>query len=184
MALAAVFSVTIPILFLGTAYFKDKWRWICFASCLSCVAGNLLTGTRSGWLTSAVVLFIIAFLYVKKIWKLFVGVLVVAACLGGIFHAFPKLEARLMTIDHFDTETSITERFKMWQSASHIWKDHPALGIGVGQYRQAYQTTYCLPDSLDYKRKPEQRLQHPHSNFMLILAEAGTFGGAACFFSF
>lgn len=48
MALAAVYSVTIPILFLGTAEFNGKWRWICFAACLSCVAGNLFTGTRSG----------------------------------------------------------------------------------------------------------------------------------------
>ncbi len=70
----------------------------------------------------------------------------------------------------------------MWHSAADIWKDFPLLGIGVGQYREAYQTKYCLPYSGDFKRKPENRLQHPHSNFMLILAEAGTVGGAAFLF--
>lgn len=184
MALAAVFSVAIPLLYLGTVEFKGKWRWICFAVCLSCVAGNLFTGTRSGWLTSAVVLLMIAFLYVKNKWKMMVGVLVVVACLGGVFNASPKLAARLMTMERPENNTSITERFKMWQSASHIWKDYPVLGIGVGQYQEAYQTKYCLPDSHDFKRKPEQRLKHPHSNFMLILAEAGVVGEASFLFFF
>ncbi len=70
----------------------------------------------------------------------------------------------------------------MWHSAADIWRDYPLLGIGVGQYREAYQTKYCLPYSGDFKQKPENRLQHPHSNFMLILAEAGAVGGAAFLF--
>ena len=70
----------------------------------------------------------------------------------------------------------------MWHSAADIWRDYPVFGIGVGQYREAYQTKYCLPYSGDFKRKPENRLQHPHSNFMLILAEAGTAGGATFLF--
>ena len=182
MALAAVFSVAIPILYLGTACFKDKWRWICFASGLSCIVANLLTGTRSGWLTSLAVLFVIAFLYVKNKWKVLVGVLVVLLCLGGMFYTSPILSARLKTIGHLGSDISVTDRFKMWQSAAHIWRDYPVLGIGVGQYREAYQTKYCLPDSWDYKCAPEQRHQHPHSNYMHILAEAGIVGAAAFLF--
>ncbi len=182
MALAAVFSVAIPILYLGTAYFKDRWRWICFAAGVSCIVANLLTGTRSGWLASAAVLFVIACLYVKNKWKFLAGVLAVVVCMGGLFFASPNLSARLKTIGHPNSETSVTERFSMWQSAAHIWEDYPVLGIGVGQYREAYQTKYCLPDSKDYKRKPEDRLQHPHSNIMLILAEAGVAGGATFLF--
>lgn len=182
MALAAVFSEAIPILYLGMAYFKDKWRWICFMSGLSCIVANLLTGTRSGWLTSLAVLFVIAFLYVKNKWKVLVGVLVVLLCFGGVFYASPNLSARLKTIGHLSSDISVTDRFKMWQSAANIWRDYPVLGIGVGQYREAYQTIYCLPDSWDYKCAPEQRHQHPHSNYMLILAEAGIVGAAAFVF--
>ncbi len=184
MALAAIFSVAIPLLYLGTAEFNGKWRWICFAGCLSCVAGNLFTGTRSGWLTSAVVLIVIAYLYVRNKWKLFVGMLVVTTCLWGIFQASPKLMERLMTIGNPTDTVSVTERIYMWHSAADIWRDYPLLGIGIGQYREAYQTKYCLPYSNDYKhkRKPVMRLQHPHSNFMLTLAEAGTVGGAAFLF--
>lgn len=183
MALAAVFSVVIPLLYLGTAEIKGKWRWICFATCLSSVAGNLFTGTRSGWLTSAVVLFVIAYLYVRNKWKMFVGILVVTTCLWGIFQASPKLMERLMTIEHPNDTVSVTERIHMWHSAADIWRDYPLLGIGVGQYREAYQTKYCLPYSRDYKqRKPVKRLEHPHSNLMLILAEAGVAGGATFLF--
>ena len=182
MALAAVYSVAIPVLYLGTAYFRGKWRWICFASGVSCIAANLLTGTRSGWLTSAAVLFVIAAIYTKKKWKLIAGMLVVVVCVAGVFSLSPHLAARFRTIGDPGKESSVTERYKMWQSAAHIWEDYPVLGIGVGQYRQAYQTKYCLPDSQDYKLKPENRHPHPHSNFMLIFAEAGTVGGIAFLF--
>ena len=66
----------------------------------------------------------------------------------------------------------------MWQSAAHIWRDYPVLGVGIGQYRGAYQTKYVLPDAEDFKLPPENRHPHPHNNFMLVLAEAGTVGAA------
>ena len=182
MALAAVFSMAIPLLYLGTAYFKGKWRWICFASGLACIAANIFTGTRSGWLTSAAVLLVVAVLYTKNKWKLVAGMLVVVACMAGIANVSPKLAARIRTIGNPSTQTSVVERFKMWQSAEHIWKDNPILGVGIGQYREAYQTKYVLPDSYDYKRPPEHRHDHPHSNLMLIFAEAGTVGGMTFLF--
>lgn len=182
MALAAVYSVAIPVLYLGAAYFKGRWRWICFVSGLSCIAANLFTGTRSGWLTSAAVLVVIAVLYTKNKGKLLVGMLVVVACMAGIFAASPHLSERVRSIGNPEKETSVTDRFSMWHSAANVWKDYPMFGIGIGQYEKAYQTKYCLPGSHDYKLKPEQRHQHPHSNFMLILSEAGIVGAATFLF--
>ena len=176
MALAAVFSMAIPILYLGTVYFKGKWRRICFVSGVSCIAANLFTGTRSGWLTSAAVLFLVACLYVKNKWKLLAGMLIFAVCFLGVLKASPQLAARFTSIGNLGG-VSVTERFKMWESAEHIWKDYPVLGVGVGQYWEAYKTKYVLPGTEDYKLPPENRHRHPHSNLMLILAEAGTVGG-------
>ncbi|MBQ4421821.1 MAG: hypothetical protein II880_01895, partial [Schwartzia sp.] len=98
MALAAVYSVAIPVLYLGTAYFKGVWRWICFASGVSCFAANLFTGTRSGWLTSAVMLFVVAVLYTKSRKKLFIGVLAAVVCMGTFFAVSPQLAARLTSM--------------------------------------------------------------------------------------
>ncbi len=179
MALAAVFSVAIPSLYLGTAFFKGKWRWICFISGLSCIVANLLTGTRSGWLVSAAVLFVVAVLYTKDKRKLIAGMLVAIIGLAGIVVASPKLSARVKTIGNLSNQISVTDRFSMWKSAADIWKDYPVLGIGVGQYQKAYQTKYCLPESQDYKLPSKERHNHPHSNFMLILSEAGIVGGTA-----
>ena len=178
MALAAVYSVVIPVLFLGAAHFKGGWRWICFVSGLSCIAANLFTGTRSGWLTSAMVLFIIAVLYTKNKGNIVVGVIVAVACMAVVFIASPQLRARFTSMGEPEKLMSVTERFSMWRSAVNVWKDYPVFGIGIGQYTKAYQTKYCLPESKDYKRPPEQRLKHPHSNFMLILSEAGIVGAA------
>ncbi len=179
MALAAVFSVAIPLLYLGTAYFKGQWHWICFVSGSSCILANLFTGTRSGWLVSAAVLFLIAALYTKNKRKLLAGMLVMAIGVAGIVVVSPTLSARVRTISSPSDDASVMERFIIWKSAANIWKDYPVLGIGVGQYQNAYQTQYCLPDSLDYKLSPEARHNHPHNNLMLILSEAGIVGGTA-----
>jgi O-antigen ligase len=99
--------------------------------------------------------------------------------LAGIVVASPKLSARVKTIGNLSNQISVTDRFSMWKSAADIWKDYPVLGIGVGQYQKAYQTKYCLPESQDYKLPSKERHNHPHSNFMLILSEAGIVGGTA-----
>lgn len=182
MALAAVYSVAIPVLYLGAARFKGGWRWICFVSGLSCIAANLFTGTRSGWLTSAAVLVVIAVLYTKNKMKLVAGVLAAVACMAAVFMVSPRLGERLASMGSLEKQASVTDRFSMWHSAVNVWNDYPVLGIGVGQYEKAYQTKYCLPGSEDYKLKPDQRHKHPHSNFMLILSEAGIVGAATFLF--
>lgn len=182
MALAAVYSVAIPVLYLGAAYFKGRWRWICFVSGLSCIAANLFTGTRSGWLTSAAVLVVIAVLYTKNKMKLVAGVLAAVACMAAVFMVSPRLGERLASMGSLEKQASVTDRFSMWHSAVNVWNDYPVLGIGVGQYEKAYQIKYCLPGSEDYKLKPDQRHKHPHSNFMLILSEAGIVGAATFLF--
>lgn len=177
MPLAAVFSVAIPVLYLGTAYFKGSWRWICFVSGLSCIAANLFTGTRGGWLASAASFLLIGVLYTKNKRNLIVGMLVMVLCMIGVFSVSPQLSARLRSMGNPNSEHSVTERFSIWRSAVNIWEDYPVMGIGVGQFEKAYQTKYCLPDSTDYKRSMEKRLGHPHNNLLLIFAEAGVFGG-------
>lgn len=179
MPLSMVFSVAIPVLYLGAAHFRGPWRWICFFLGVSCVAAELLTGTRGAWLASAAALFVIASLYTKNKKNLLVGILVAAVGMAGIFAVSPQLKARFMTIGNVHSENSITERFSMWHSALNVWKDYPVLGIGVGQYEKAYQTQYCLPDSKDYKRPPENRHGHPHNNFLLILSEGGAVSAIA-----
>ena len=177
MPLAAVFSVAIPVLYLGTAYFKGPWRWICFVSVLSCIAASLFTGTRGGWLSSVASFLLIDVLYTKNKRNLIVGMLVMVVCMIGVFGISPQLSARLRTIGNPSSQHSVTERFSTWRSAVNIWKDYPVIGIGVGQFEKAYQTKYCLPDSTDYKLSIEKRLGHPHNNLLLIFSEAGVFGG-------
>ena len=179
LALAAVFSVAIPVLYLGTAYFQGKRRWICFASGVSCIAANLFTGTRSGWLTSVAVLLVVAVLYMKSKMNLLIGFLAASVCLGAVFASSPQLAERLASIGKPEKQISVTDRFSMWHSAVNIWKDYPVLGIGVGQYGKAYQTKYILPESDDYKSEPKNRHNHPHNNVLLILSEAGVIGGTA-----
>ena len=84
----------------------------------------------------------------------------------------PKFMHRLDTIDDFNKYQSNTERILIWQSAWKMFKDHPILGVGLGQYTENYQKIYISPQA------KEPQLGHAHNNFMQMLAENGIVGFA------
>lgn len=51
-----------------------------------------------------------------------------------------------------------------------MFKDHPVLGVGLGQYKDNYQQRYILPQAT------EKYLGHAHNNFMQMLAGNGIVG--------
>ncbi len=58
----------------------------------------------------------------------------------------------------------------MWQSAFHMFQDHPVLGVGLGQYKSNYQEKYILPEA------KEREIGHAHNNFIQMAAENGAVG--------
>ena len=70
------------------------------------------------------------------------------------------------------TNNSNNERLFIWQSAYTMFKDHPVLGVGLGQYKDNYQQKYILPQA------KEPYLTHAHNNFLQMLAENGIIGFA------
>jgi O-antigen ligase len=67
------------------------------------------------------------------------------------------------------TLQSNTERVLMWQSAYEMFKDHPVLGVGLGQYAPKYLNEYKSPQA-------KERQNHSHNNFLQMLAENGIVG--------
>lgn len=53
-----------------------------------------------------------------------------------------------------------------------MFKDHPILGVGLGQYTESYQKEYISPQA------KEPNLTHAHNNFIQMLAENGIVGFA------
>jgi O-antigen ligase len=67
-----------------------------------------------------------------------------------------------------DTNFAVIERMAHWEAALTMWRDHPWLGVGIGNYPVVYGD-YALGRWLD-------PLGHAHNYYLNIAAEAGTVG--------
>jgi O-antigen ligase len=73
-----------------------------------------------------------------------------------------------------DANFAVLERMAHWQSALEMWKDHPWLGVGIGNYESVY-AQYALP----LWALP---LGHAHNYYLNVAAEAGFLGLVAYLF--
>ena len=67
-----------------------------------------------------------------------------------------------------DENYAALERIAHWQAALDMWRDHPWLGVGFGNYEAAYPE-YALP-------KWPLALGHAHNYYLNIAAESGLLG--------
>lgn len=73
-----------------------------------------------------------------------------------------------------DANFAVLERMAHWQSALEMWKDHPWLGVGIGNYEPVY-AQYAFP----LWALP---LGHAHNYYLNVAAEAGFLGLVAYLF--
>ena len=129
----------------------------------------IFNGTRGAWVALLPVFILIMCNYAlrdKKYLALCLACLVAAGCVLSTNSTFiNKVQSITST-----TNRSNTERLLIWQSAYNMFKDHPVLGVGLGQYKDNYQQRYILPQAT------EKYLGHAHNNFMQMLAENGIVG--------
>lgn len=134
-------------------------------------AALIINGTRGAWVALAPVFIILMGYYGLKNKKLLAICLVFLVIAGGILSTSKNFTYRLRTsIKH--TDTSTRERYAIWESAFNMFKDHPLLGVGLGQYKDNYQKKYIL------KKAKYKKLTHAHNNVMQMLAENGIVGCA------
>ena len=171
MTFAGYFCIYIPILLILILDERFVWKWR-FLACLSFILGItalLFNATRGAWLALLPILLIILCYYLLKHNKLamcFLAVFVVAGFGLSQYKPFMKRVATITSIKY----QSNTERLLIWNSAYNMFKDHPALGVGLGQYKDNYQQKYISP------KAKEPYLSHAHNNFLQMLAENGLIG--------
>jgi O-antigen ligase len=152
------------------------------------ITGLLLFGlfasySRGGWIGTAAAMFGLALLAGRRTAALASGALVVFLLVGllGVFSALPPVVVgRLQAItDNLriydagkqmvnDDNFAVVERVAHWQAAWRMWQAHPALGIGPGNFNEAY------PDFFYGRWSISQG--HAHNYYLHILAEAGPGG--------
>lgn len=169
MTLAGFLLTSLPILYCFLLDWKQnrKTLFVTIVFFLISFTGLLLNGTRGAWLAIAVTLPLVTVLYDRSIKKI-LFLVVFAFGTSLVFFNSPQLQNRAESITS-TTLQSNTERLLMWNSAYEMFKDHPVLGVGIGQYSSKYLNEYKSPEA-------KEKQNHCHNNFLQMLAENGLVG--------
>jgi O-antigen ligase len=161
------------------------FRWMSLAAASLLGVGISLSQSRGAWLGFAV-----AALCLLLVWSRFTRRLLIPGALGGTLALAlavsgllpPAFVDRLgQTVEYFgvfDVRTvevtsdnwAVVERMAHWQAGWYMFLEHPWLGVGAGNYAQAY------PDY--FVGAWHEPLGHAHNYYLNILAELGIVGGS------
>lgn len=124
---------------LGMYYWKNKYLRI--ASILLVILEMIavvLTGTRGSYLALGVGVVATGAVYVwihrgilSILQKGLIGMMMVLCCLGVSGYI-----CYMSAVNHRGMEGG--ERLMMWESSYHMWEDHKLLGIGLSEWKEAY----------------------------------------------
>lgn len=160
------------------------FRWLALVACGLLAAGIGLSQSRGAWLGAAVAAVALLLLWSRTTRRLLVPCAVLAA-LGTALAFTGALPAAIMdrlaqAIEYFgvfDVRTvevtsdnwAVVERMAHWQAGWSMFLDHPWLGVGAGNYADAYPR-YFVGQWLE-------PLGHAHNYYLNMLAELGVIGG-------
>ena len=140
------------------------------------VLGLILSFSRTAWVGTVIGLCVLGLavflrgtLGMRRRFVKTVGAILIAACVfAGVFHevVFPRFESSVI-----ESEGSVVDRVALLRQAGSIIRQHPLLGVGVGNYTLAAMNQY--PDIFVWDVQPV------HDVFVLAFAELGIVGGVA-----
>jgi putative inorganic carbon (HCO3(-)) transporter len=164
-SLLITFSLLLSLGLMLAALFASQSRgaWIGFAAALMAVSLVRVRGGR----TTLVLALLIAFLATAGALGAFQGIAPAIAqrfgdALAGL--SVPDIATAEVT----DANFAAIERLAHWQAAIHMWRDHPWLGVGFGNYAAIYPA-YAIGRWLD-------PLGHAHNLYLNVAAETGLVG--------
>lgn len=148
---------------------EKQWvRFMAYGAFLLSIFGVIGSYTRASWVTAAIVIVFLMMNYIRSFKKLAVIGMVGVMLFGGVCATVPQVAQRFSSIG--DTQDwAQRERYLMWSSAWEMFKDHPFMGVGYGNYTDEYLNNYISPLS-------NERQTHAHSMYFHYLAEDGLFG--------
>lgn len=158
----------------------------------------LIAQTRSVWLGTAVAGFVTLVLFVlatkrSTLWKNYKipirnSGIAIAACLIAIFifNVAPRTgyhetsaAAKAGTITNYTSDASAQARLNVWKKSIEMFKDHPALGVGPGNWK-IILPKYGLSTFPPTIQDGSIQWTESHNDFIARLCESGI-GGALAF---
>jgi O-antigen ligase len=161
------------------------FRWLALGASGLLVVGIGLSQSRGAWLGVAMAALCLLLGWGAATRRLLIPVVLgsaaaLALALSGLLPA-SILDRLSQTVEYFgvfDVRTvevtsdnwAVVERMAHWQAGWYMFLDHPWLGVGAGNYAQAYPDYF-----VGMWREP---LGHAHNYYLNMLAELGVVGGA------
>jgi len=147
------------------SYVKASALWA-----LGCVGfGMYGNQSRGSWLFNMIMVPIVSIPYIlKKCIYTFILFGVLGCVILG-FSTQSQFVERFESITNMTTDGSNLGRIDVWTSSINMFKDHPVMGVGIGQWRDVYEDFYRFESEY-------QHLYHAHNNFLQLLSEVGILG--------
>jgi len=185
MAMATLVGLGIVVALAFGLALRGRSRAALVATAALLVIPLALSLSRGAWLATACA---VAATTLAAGWRLAArggvfGVALAVILFGGFGVGSETLAARIQLVGSQDQ--SVADRFGLWDTATAIWADHPATGVGLKNFA-AFRDNYAAlavssgsdvaDPTLGFQREP---LLSPHSMYLLILSEQGLIGIAA-----
>jgi O-antigen ligase len=137
-----------------------------FTSFVGIFLALLLSGCRGAFLGACAAVVAGSILTRKML-----PVLVMGGCmLLGTFFLLPSANRqRLQSAVDYDTDSTAHLRIGFWKAGLRMFRDHPVIGVGPGNFGPQYRDKYFGSD-------PFPKLWAPHSIYIQPLAETGILG--------
>jgi len=123
-----------------------------------------LTGSRGGLVGLAAITLHMVIRTPKKIYAV---LLVIGLVMAFIYQSGDYMKHRASTISRYEEESSAQQRIEAWTMASRMCKDHPLLGVGLGNFTVAWE------------KYSSSTPRVAHSSIIELAAENGVLAGLA-----
>lgn len=154
-----------PMLVLALKEQNKRKRSIYIILSILLSADVIMSGSRNAFMCFAAGVIIIGIIYNRKL-------LVSFLCAAGIIYFIPGVSTVIKGIN--DPSQNVS-RMKIWETALHMIKDHPILGVGNGDFSRLYLRYIKKYPNLKYYSDNKVPM-HPHNAFLKFQCELGVLG--------
>jgi len=155
---------------------KKKWNMLALLATQAglftiILTSNERTATLTFLLGMALVGAGLFFTYKKTRIPVLLGVALVIAIIGAIYHSQPTMQRRVYFTQELLRDFSSSTYAQLWKGSLYVAQERPLTGVGMANFRKA------CPPLIDQQRI-NYCSEHPHNIYLEWLSELGVLGVA------